>query len=89
MSEPDEPYEDSSDYTEYPLPGPLERSPQNTSEKPTESDFQMMFREAVSGSEFHDVLSPAGIPLRKQGSQLRVSYDQALQLLWGDDGQGM
>lgn len=82
MSELDEQYEVSSDYMESPLPGPLERSPRDTSEKPIESDYQSLFRQAISDSEFSDSTSPAGIPLRRSGKQLHISYDQALKILW-------
>jgi hypothetical protein len=82
MSEPAEQFEDFSDYTESPLPGPLERSPRDTSERSTGSDFQEMLKSAISNTEFTDTYSPSGLPLRRQGKQLHINYDQAMQFLW-------
>ncbi len=84
MNEQDEPYEDSSDYMEYPQQEQSARLPQGTSENPTESDFQRTLRQAISGSQFHDSYLPSGIPIRRRGSALHISYDQSLEMLWGE-----
>lgn len=83
MSEQEEPFEESSGFMESPLPEPWERSPRNTSESPTGSEFQRQITEAVSGSEFTDT-TVHGIPMRRQGKALHISYDQAIQFVWGD-----
>lgn len=82
MNEQDEPYEDSSDYTEYLPQEQSARSLHDTSVNPIESDFQKTLRQAISGSQFHDSILPSGIPIRRKGSALHIPYDQALQLLW-------
>lgn len=83
MNELDDQYEDSSELGEYPLPGPLESGPRDTSERPTGSDFQRLVHQAIDESEFIDSWSH-GIPLRRGGKQLRISYDDAVRMVWDE-----
>jgi hypothetical protein len=84
MSEPDEQYEDSSELGESPLPGPLERSPRDTSERPRGTEFQRAVAEAIESTEFQDTWSH-GIPLRRGGRQLHISYDDSMRMLWDNN----
>lgn len=84
MSEPEEPYVEYSDSMEYHLPEPWERSPRDTSGKPTGNDYQRLLSEAVSGCEFTPSVIH-GMPAKRQGSALHISYDNAIELLWGTD----
>lgn len=85
MSELDEQYEDSSDYTESPPPEQSARSPRDTSGSPTGNALQRLLNQAVGSSEYREDYLPGGIPVRRPGRQLHVSYDNAMNLLWGDD----
>lgn len=89
MNEPEELFEDSSDYTESPRPGPLDRSPRNTSGRGIGSDFQEVLKSAVSETEFRDGHLPSGLPVRRQGTSLHISYDNALEFIWGDDANNV
>jgi hypothetical protein len=77
---PDEPSEPSSDSGDYPPPDWWTQPPQELSGRPTGTPFQEQVMDAVTGSEFVDS-TQFGLPLRRRGEALHISYDQALEYL--------
>lgn len=88
MTPREEPYEVSSDSTDYPRPGGSDPSPRRSSGSLGGTEYQKMVADAISSSEFHDSYV-GGIPIRRQGRGLHLSYESALEMLgWsgGSDG---
>lgn len=79
-SEPSEPYELSSDLGAPPPPASSMRGPLDSSGRPTGTEFQQNLMDAVCGSEFHEGFE-FGVPIRRRGEALHISYDQALEYL--------
>lgn len=78
--EPDGPYEASSDSSDYPRQASWMRQPQELSGRPTGTPFQEQVMNAVTGSEFNES-TQFGLPLRRPGDALHISYDNALEYL--------
>lgn len=80
MSQPAEPYGASSGYTESLPLASSGNEPPASSGNPGGTDYQKMVAAAMSSSEFNDTFA-AGIPIRRQGSGLRIGYDSAMEML--------
>lgn len=84
-SEPAGPSEEPSEPGACPLPDSWTSPQPEHWGRPTGTPYQSRLMDAVAGSEHHDSLE-FGVPTRRHGEALKISYDQAMEFLWPSDG---
>jgi hypothetical protein len=80
-SQPSEQSEATSEPSVSPPPGSSMPRLLPSSGKQPGTPYQNRVTDAVTGSEFTDSVE-SGIPIRRKGSPLKISYDQAMEYLW-------